>query len=147
MIDWTQRAEYLKWANSRLGTHFDSATATTLTSLAQDGSILCVVIFSRFTRSNCEVTAVGDRGITRSFLKAIFVYAFVQCGLRRMTAFIAVDNEKSLNRAQRLGFRMEGVARDWFPQSDAYLLGLLRDDCLKTWLKDFHGQPLSAAGS
>lgn len=149
MIDFAQRLAYLEWANSRLGTHFDAGTAVTLTSLDQRDKILAVVIFSRFTKSNCEVTlVVGDRaGGTRHLIRACAVYAFVQCALRRVTAFIAVDNEVSLKQAQRLGFGIEGRARDWFPQGDAFILGLLRDDCIARWLKELHGQPLSAAST
>lgn len=147
MIDFSQQPRYLQWANRRLGTNFTNDAAVSLTSLDQDGSILGVVIFSRFTPWGCELSTVFDdkRGVTPRLLKAAFIYAFIQCGLSRISVFVAADNEKSLNHAQRLGFRKEGVARAWYGDRDAHLLGLLRQDC--KWLKDSHGQPFSAAST
>lgn len=139
MIDWRQNRDYLTWAENRLGQKFDERAATWLTSVSQTGSILGVVIFSRFTTGNCEISIVGDgsRFLTKKLILACVYYVFVQLDKRRVTAFIAVGNEKSLSLAQRLGFRVEGVARNWYPDGDANILGLIREDC--KWLKEFHG--------
>lgn len=144
MIDFTQNLHHLQWAEERLGQKFDPRTATWLTSKAQSGTILGVVIFSRFTTGNCEITVASSTPhfITKRFAYAVALYPFVQLGCRRVTAFIAVDNAKSLSLAQQLGFRIEGTVREWFPDSDAYILGLLREDC--KWIKDENGQPLSS---
>lgn len=148
MISWDQRLQYLRWAEEVLGQKFDPSQACWLTSLSQSGNILGVVIFSRFTTGNCEITvaAKDPRFITKRFAFAVAAYPFIQCGVRRVTAFIAVDNAKSLNLAQRLGFRIEGTAKHWFPDGDAHILGLLSEDC-KFLLKDENGQPFPAAGS
>lgn len=149
MIDWVQRPEYLQWVNRRLGTSFDSREAVTLTRVSQTGSILAIAVFSRFTKWNCEVTVAvaASRAVSKDFIRACLGYVFHQCNLFRVTAFIAVDNSESLNQAQRLGFRREGVAKAWFGERDAVLLGLLRDDATARWFKELHGQPLSAAGT
>jgi RimJ/RimL family protein N-acetyltransferase len=83
------------------------------------------------------VAARDVRFISKRFAYAVAFYPFIQLACRRVTAFIAVDNAKSLSLAQRLGFRVEGIAKSWFPASDAYILGLTREEC--KWLKDFHG--------
>lgn len=141
MIDFTQRPEYLAWAEARLGQKFDRRSVTWLTSLSQSGNILGVVVFSRFTTGNCEITVVSASPafLSKGLIRASVVYTFVQMNMRRVTAFIAVSNEKSLSLAQRLGFRIEGTVRSWFPTGDAYILGLLREECV--WYKDFHGLP------
>jgi RimJ/RimL family protein N-acetyltransferase len=142
VIDWVQRPEALAWAEKRLRVKFDPRTVTWLTSISQTGSILGVVVFSRFTTGNCEVTVVADepRFLSRTFLYACLFYVFIQMECSRVTAFIAVENAKSLSLAQRLGFRIEGTVRKWFPTGDAHILGLIREDC--KWLKDENGQPL-----
>lgn len=147
MIDYAQKLQYLAWAEALLKQKFDPRAAVWLTSLSQSGTILGVVIFSRFTTGNCEITAASasPRFLTKGFLYACIGYAFGQMEMRRVTAFVAVDNRKSLSLALQLGFRPEGVMREWFPSSDAHALGLLRDDCLTKWLKDKHGQPLCTA--
>jgi RimJ/RimL family protein N-acetyltransferase len=150
MIDYAQRPEHLKWAESLLGQRFDARAACWLTSLDQTGKILGVVIFSRFTTGNCEITvaSVDPRFISKRFAFAVAAYPFLQLDCRRVTAFIAVENAKSLSLAQRLGFRIEGTARDWFPTGDAHILGLLRQDCkFAMMLKEQDGQPRTAAST
>lgn len=83
--------------------------------------------------------------MTKRLCLAVCHYLFIQLELRRVTAFIAVENEKSLSLAQRLGFRIEGTARDWYPTGDAHILGLLRNDC--SWLKDKYGLSLASPSS
>lgn len=147
MIDYTQSSEALAWAESILGCSFKDTPATWLTSRDQNGTILGVVIFSRFTTGNCEITVASStpRFISKRFAYAVALYPFVQLSCRRVTAFVAVDNEKSLRLAQQLGFRIEGTVKEWFPNSDAYILGLLRKDC--KWIKDSNGQPLPASNT
>ena len=148
MIVWEQRLEYLQYAERILGVRFyDRNAVTWLTSIDSLGSIMGVVVFSRFTEGNCEVTVASSdpRFLTKSFLLAAVLYPFVQCDCRRVTAIIAVGNEKSLSLAQQLGFQTEGVLRNWFSSSDAYILGLLRESC--KWLKESHGQPQRTAST
>lgn len=141
MVDFEQNPEALAWAEKRLGVVFGAEPARWLTSRSTDGTILGVVIFSRFTTGNCEVTVVGEPGfITKSFAYAVAWYVFGQLDQRRATAIIAVDKSKSLNLAQRLGFRIEGTLKEWYSTGDAYILGILRKDC--SFYKDItDGQP------
>lgn len=144
MIDYSQNVATLQWAERVLGVSFQHTPATWLTSRSTTGTILGVVVFSRFTPGNCEITVASQspRFITKDFAYAVTAYAFMQLKCRRVTAFIAVGNDRSLKLAQRLGFRHEGTVRDWFPTSDAHVLGLLADDC--KFLKDLYGQRLPA---
>lgn len=148
MIDFQQDPKALLWAEGVLGVSFKGTPATWLTSLDQQGTILGVVIFSRFTTGNCEITVVArnPRFITKTFAFAVAYYPFIQLGLRRVTAIIAVENVKSLRLAQRLGFRNEGTLKNWFSSGDAHILGLLREDC--TFVKDLdNGQPGTTANT
>ena len=137
MIDFAQHPAYLAFAERVLGVKYDARAVTWLTSRGQNGSILGVVVFSRFTTGNCEITvaARSSHFITKRFALAVAAYPFIQMDCRRVTAIIAVENEKSLGLAQQLGFRIEGTLKEWFPSGDAKILGLLREDC--KWLKDY----------
>ena len=137
MIDFSQHPAYLGFAEVVLGVKFDARAVTWLTSIDQSGTILGVVVFSRFTTGNCEVTVAArtPRFLTKRFLLASCAYPFIQMDCRRVTAIVAKGHEKSLSLAQQLGFRVEGTLRDWFPSGDALILGLLRKDC--KWLKDY----------
>lgn len=145
MTDFSQRPHYLRWAERVLGVDFTGTPATWLTQLDQRGNILGIVVFSRFTKTGCEVTLVvpEPKLVLRSLYYAGMCYLFTQCDYQRVTAFIAVDNEQSISLAQRLGFRNEGRAREWFPTGDAFIFGLLRSEF--KWLKDRHGQPIRTA--
>ena len=145
MVDYFQNPAYLAWAERELGVNFTFAECRWLTSLDSDGNVLGVVVFSRFTEGNCELTVVGrDKAfITKGFALAVARFVFVQCDCRRVTAIIAVGNELSLSLAQRLGFQEEGTLRSWFRDGDAKILGLLREDC--KWLRILNGRPHSAA--
>lgn len=148
MLDAAQNPRYLLWAEERLGVKFDPRTVSLLTNLDKDGSILGVVVFSRFfDNRHCELTVVSDgsrRFITKAFAIAVAHYLWCQCNFERVTAIIAVENSRSLNLAEQLGFQVEGRLRRWYRSGDAFILGLLREDC--KWLKVINGQPLSAAG-
>jgi len=141
LVDFAQDPRYLAFAESILGVRFDPRTVTYLTSLDQSGNILGVAVFSRFTTGNCELTVAssGLNWLSRGFIYRAAAYAFLQINCRRVTAIIAVENEKSLNLAQQFGFKMEGRLRDWFPSGDAFILGLMAEQC--DWIKDSHGQP------
>ena len=142
-VGWEQNPDHLRFAEERLGVKFDPRAVTWLTSLDQSGRIIGVVVFSRFTAGNCELTAVSTdvKWLSKGMLLSVVLYVFEQLACRRVTAIVAVGNEKSLNLAQQLGFRIEGRLQDWYSSGDALILGLLRKDC--KWLKDKNGQPLS----
>lgn len=143
MIDFSQNVMALHWAEDILGVSFQHTPAVWLTQHSSAGTILGVVVFSRFTTGNCEIT-VASKGpwLSRDLAFAVGHYVFNTQQCRRVTAIIAVENAKSLKLAQRLGFRIEGTLRDWFPTGDAHVLGFLAEDLPKMRiLKDFYGQP------
>jgi RimJ/RimL family protein N-acetyltransferase len=143
-VDWRQDESALAYLEALTGLpqNYVSGTATWLTSRDKLGNVLGVVLFSRFTEGGCEISvaASSPRFITKEFARAVAGYLFGQCNYRRVTAFIAVGNLKSLNLAQRLGFKVEGRVRSWFQSGDAYILGLTRDDCSPRFLRTNDGK-------
>ena len=48
--------------------------------------------------------------------------------VKRITAHTSVDNERACKMLEVLGFRREGILREWFNDGDAYLYGLLKSE-------------------
>lgn len=95
------------------------------------GELQAVVVFNDMTEHNIEATIAAvpsRRWLSKEFIRAFYRYPFVQLGVKRLTAHVRVSNAESLNIAERVGFRREGVARKWFGDEDAIVLGLLESD-------------------
>ena len=70
----------------------------------------------------------------RGRLRSILLYAFNQLHVRRIGATIPAWNERCLNFAYGMGFKKEGVRRDYYPHDgDAVLLGMTRGDFAERW--------------
>lgn len=70
------------------------------------------------------------RWCSRRILKIIFNYVFTFLGCRRVSALISYDNAASLNFTQKVGFKKEGLLRQYREDGkDAYILGMLKKEC------------------
>lgn len=134
MIVWDQRPEFLEFAERILQVKFIPAESTWLTSRSAEGQILGVVVYTRFSKFNCEmsVAAASARFLSKSNLKSFFGYPFHQCQFRRVTAVVEEGNTHSLDFNRRLGFHREGVLRGWFGDQDGIIFGMLKEEC--PWL-------------
>ncbi len=131
MITAEQYPEFLQWANNRLGVNFMPSDCRWITSIGNNNDILGVVIFSRFTPWNCELSVVSSspKFLTRELLRVVFNYIFNQCGLCRATSVIESDNVKALKLNRGLGFKDEGLLKHWYGNKDGIVLGLLKEEC------------------
>jgi RimJ/RimL family protein N-acetyltransferase len=95
--------------------------------VGDDAEIAGAVILNDYRPGqNIELTAhvcgawkMGDvRGIAR--------YCFDR--VRRITAKTRYDNERAIRMLRTLGFRSEGVAREWFGDADAIVFCLLKSE-------------------
>jgi RimJ/RimL family protein N-acetyltransferase len=72
------------------------------------------------------------RGYGTEALRAVVAHAFETLGLRRVGAEAYADNPRSIALLSRVGFRREGVKRDYVARGDGFVdeldFGLLRDD-------------------
>lgn len=127
-----QDERLLSWAERRLGTSWERPQVRWLSALA-DGSPVFVVVYSRFSPRNCELTIATDatkRWATRASLRAIFHVPFKQWGLRRVTFIVRSDNQRSIDLCERLGASHEGLVRETFADGvHGVVLGLLKEDC------------------
>jgi hypothetical protein len=99
--------------------------------LTDDGRPLAAVVFNCYTRSDIELTVVAER-VTRGVLRYVAAYVFRQLGCRRATVRTRRRNRRAQKMALRCGFRFESVAKHYFPDDDAVVFRMLRDEC--RWL-------------
>lgn len=94
------------------------------------GVLRGALVLEQATESTVEVIVVSEeRAITPGIAKAFFRLVF-GAGIWRLQARTGKGN-KSVKRAlPKMGFRFEGVARDyWGPGTDALLYSMTADQC------------------
>lgn len=122
----------LDWAQRQLDTKWELSQVRWLSGIEGE-RIVFVVVYSRFSSRNCELSIATDgtkRWATRRSLRAIFHVPFNQWGLRRTTFVINAENKVSIDLCERLGAVREGVVRKCFPgDADGLVLGMLKEEC------------------
>ncbi len=72
------------------------------------------------------------QGYMTEALRAVIRHGFARMGLNRIDALVYVENARSIQLLQRLGFRQEGLLRDYFCLDGVFydhaLFALLRRD-------------------
>lgn len=134
ILEWGQVEAHLLFVEQALRVKFDRKNVTWLSSVTADGEVLGVVVYSRFSAHNCEmsVVAASPRFLSRKLLQAFFGYPFNQLQCSRVTAVVETTNPHSYNFNCRLGFRVEGCLRKWFGHCDGIIMGMLKEEC--KWL-------------
>lgn len=99
------------------------------------GGIVAGVVYHDYTEIDgggnmqMSIASTNPWWLTKKRLGGIFHYPFVQANCHRVTALVNSRNARSLKLAKGLGFKQEGVMRDYYIDDDAIILGLLRKDC------------------
>jgi len=122
------------WANNRLKIPWSSDFVGF--GVTQDSCLKAVVVYNGFTRRVCYThVAIDDpKVITRTFVRAVLEYPFVQCDLKYVIGLVDETNESALTLYRHLGakelHRFPGAG---VKDCDFLLLSLDRDDC--KWIK------------
>jgi len=120
----TNRAEYLDDVSLRL---------QLLQRGAVDGPVLGQISFTQYTRGPHQSCNLGynighrfeGQGLMREALERAIEHAFGRLGFHRIAANYMPSNERSGGLLRRLGFEVEGYARDYL-----YIAGSWRDHVL-----------------
>ena len=93
----------------------------------QGGKQVGAVILNDFTLGqNIELTAHTKGNWSISDVRGVARYCFER--VRRITARTSVNNTRAIHMLAALGFKHEGILRDWFSDADAIVFGLLRSE-------------------
>lgn len=127
-----QDPRLLDWANQKLELDFAPDQCRWVAGLG-DGGVVFVVVYSRFSARNCELTIATDmsrRWATRASLRAIFGVPFDFWKLRRVTFVARADNNRSIDMLWRLGALAEGRIEAVFEGDvDGVVFGMLKERC------------------
>ena len=107
------------------------------------GTIRGAAVFTDYNGHDITLTGLGHYVFSRSVLRAVCAYVFVQLNCRRMTVIVRSSRWRLILLCQRHKFQVEGVIRSHYGNENGVLMGLLREDC--RWLTDKerwpHGKP------
>lgn len=99
------------------------------------GELVGAVVFSGYSGANMILGVALEAPLTRVFMRAIFLYPFVQMKCRRVTALVDESNVKSRRLIEHAGFRYEGTMEDGAPGGNVLLYGMTKARC--RWIKGF----------
>lgn len=96
-----------------------------------DGALEGGMIFDQFNGQTvfCHIAGLHDRWFTPAFAFATSDFAFTHLKAKKVLGIMRSGNEHALEFAQKSGFAVENVLRDFFPSGDAYLVSLVEEDC------------------
>ena len=131
--------EALDYVAERIDTTAANMQPAIGAALLKDGKMAGAVVFNNYhilhKGSWCEIsTAIDDAGcISRRVLRELFDYPFNQLGVSRLQAATSVANLRCRSFIERLGFRLEGLARKAHDgETDQAVYSMLPAEC--RWL-------------
>jgi RimJ/RimL family protein N-acetyltransferase len=93
----------------------------------RDGKQIGAVVLNDYRRhGNIELTVVISGPWSIKDFRDIIRYCFDR--VRRITMKTRSDNARAISMLEALGFKREGVMREWFEDSDAIVFGLLKSE-------------------
>lgn len=116
----------LKSGTDWLGPHFTIG-------FVRNGRLIGGLIYHDY-RPGCDVWwtiyTADKKWCSKKVLKFMFALAFEHFGCRRVSMITDVDNYPCLKLAQKLGFKAEGLLRQYRENGkDAVLMGILKHEC------------------
>lgn len=121
------------WVCKGLGENIDWIGDNLTIGIVSDGKLLAGIIFNNY-RPQTDVTltiyTTNKRWCSKKILKHIFGIAFETLNVRRISLLVSVSNEECLRLVDRLGFKREGLLRQYRENGeDCYFLGMLKNEC------------------
>jgi len=108
--------------------------------LRRYGRLVAGVIYEGFNGHNVWMhvgAEPGGRWLTRTYLKACFVYPFMVGGVERVSGYVNASNEKSVRFLEHLGFEREATLAGAAPDGrDVFIYVMWRAD----WSRALEGR-------
>jgi RimJ/RimL family protein N-acetyltransferase len=103
----------------------------------KDNELVAGVAFESQNR-NCMW---GHQRITKPPSKMFWItvvdYIFNQCGCKKFSAIVEVQNEKAIKLNKHIGFKIEATLVDSGENGDLHIMSMWRDDCrILKWMKE-----------
>ncbi|MBO7556830.1 MAG: GNAT family N-acetyltransferase [Alphaproteobacteria bacterium] len=117
----------------KLGLPMDEFVDGFVFNIVRDGLCMGTVAYNDYRVNDSawiSIWTLNKKWCSAKILKQIFGVAFDALKCRRINALICCDNLSSISLAKRCGFVEEGKMHAYYQNGkDAYVLGMLRDDC------------------
>lgn len=131
-IVFDERERFGEWARARIPHVHSWGEWYQAIGLERDGEIVAACIFNLYSTSDIAMhiaSIPGGRWMTKSYLRAVFEYPFLQLGVRRVTGYVPAKNFAAQRFDEHIGFTLEGLMREALPDDDVLLYGMLKREC------------------
>lgn len=118
-----------RWVAKEAGGVFSEETSTALGLQKETGEIVAGVIYENWNKRSVVAHMAVTGRLTRTFIGAIFRYAFAQCGVNKVILPVSSGNTKSNRFVKHLGFTEEARIRDADPDGDIIIYSLAKSEC------------------
>lgn len=103
----------------------------TVMARIRDGKLLGGIVYSNYTKRSIEMHTAGfvPRWVNRNILWAAFDYPFNQLGCEKVFGRVQASNEQAMRFDLSLGFTVETVVKDVYPDGDLNVMSMYKADC------------------
>lgn len=137
----------LTWDNQIVGPWVAAKVDTSLSDrmsslgwLDREGKITAGVVYDHYTFASIAATIAVEGTINRQFLRAIFDYPFNQLGVKKIVAYVAESNLRSIRFLRKAGFKREAALKDIYEDGDMYVYMMTRVQC--RWIGEGNGKEI-----
>ena len=137
----------LTWDNQLVGPWVSKIVDTSLCDrmsslgwLNSEGKLTAGVVYDHYTFASIAATIAIEGTINRQFLRAIFDYPFNQLRVKKVVAYVAESNLRSIRFLKKAGFKREAVLKDIYEDGDMYVYTMTREQC--RWIGEGNGQEI-----
>jgi len=117
------------------GVAYNQAVDPSIVRVEKD-KLLGGSVYQNYTGGNgsigIHVASFAPRWINQDLLFMTFHYPFEQLGCNKLFGTVPANNEAALSFNLKLGFRVEQVIKDVYPDGDMILMAMHRAEC--RWL-------------
>lgn len=133
-----------RWVEARMDGEFVFPHAA-IGMLDSKGVLRGGFVLAAHNATTAELTLYSEDVISNGMVRGFFRWCFITLGVHRLQLRTTRKNKAAKRAAPKMGFKFEGVARDFYgPGDDALLYYMTPDFC--RWIKT-HGKPVQEAQS
>ena len=118
-----------RWVAEQMNGSFSETTSTALGLQKETGEIIAGVIYENWNKRSVVAHMAITGRITKTYLGAIFRYAYEKCGVNKVILPVSSGNDKSNKFVKHLGFTEEARIRDAAPDGDIVIYSLAKSEC------------------
>lgn len=133
-------SEYVVWWMSQRITDMTTPRQAKAIGILDGQTLIAGIAYYHDTPCNINIAVAAEpktRWINKRNLEVCFGHVFypppMGLGKRRASTCVHSDNHRSLKFCDDVGFIQEGIFREFFPDGDAHMFGMLKSEC--PWIK------------